>query len=460
MQEVIRAAEPAIACVLVSRSDGYRQFNAMPAADNPGRLGSFDGRLFANPHRALDPVRDDLIRRLDLSDPDHVPESYGSGVVIDDRAGLVLTNYHVVREATKVFVRLPGGKGSYADIHAGDPHSDLAVLKLLRPPAGLKALRPGRGEDARKGQIVLSLANPYAAGFRDGSPSASWGIVSNLRRRAGDRQPVVVEQYKPLHHYNTLIQTDARINLGSSGGALLNLKGELIGLTSALAALTGTDTPGGFAVPMTPGMRRIIGRLQEGKEVEYGFLGISFDQAAEAGGGVRIKSVTANSPAANAGLAQNTYIVKIDDTVIRDWQDLLLAISSSLAGSRIRIGVAVAPAGPVREEHVAELVKYHLPQKFIASSRPPAIGGIRVDYTSTLIRSGADMRGILDGVAVREVVPGSPAQRANIQVDRVITRVNGRLVANPAQYYKEAAEARGVLELTFSNDEKVKLNLR
>ena len=106
---------------------------------------------------------------------------------------------------------------------------------LLDPPAGLAAVKRGDGANLRKGQFVLCLANPYAAGFRDGSPSASWGIISNLHRRAsGVTGEIERPGVKPtLHHYGTLIQTDVRLALGCSGGALLNLDGELIGLTSA-----------------------------------------------------------------------------------------------------------------------------------------------------------------------------------------------------------------------------------
>src|SRR4029077_15656670 len=102
---------------------------------------------------------------LDLSHPDHQPEAYGSGVVLDD-SGLILTNAHVIRGATKIYVRLPGNRGSYADIHASDPRSDLAVLKLIDKVADLKPLKFGDGGKLRKGQFVVSVANPFAAGFR------------------------------------------------------------------------------------------------------------------------------------------------------------------------------------------------------------------------------------------------------------------------------------------------------
>src|SRR5208337_1788428 len=110
--------------------------------------------------------------------------AFGSGVVIDE-GGLILTNYHVVQDATKIYVRLPGGKGAYADIHAADARSDLAVLKLLQPNfLPLKPIVLGDADKVEQGQFVLTLANPFAAGFRDGKPSASWGIISNIRRRA------------------------------------------------------------------------------------------------------------------------------------------------------------------------------------------------------------------------------------------------------------------------------------
>src|SRR5262249_56152106 len=112
-------------------------------------------------------------RKYDLSDARTVPEAFGSGVVIDGQEPLILTNYHVVRDATKIYVRLPGGKGSYADIHAADPRSDLAVLQLLNEGLlPLKTIPFGEGDRVKKMDFVVSLANPFALRFPDGSPPA------------------------------------------------------------------------------------------------------------------------------------------------------------------------------------------------------------------------------------------------------------------------------------------------
>src|SRR5438132_4222275 len=186
MTEAIRKAEPAIASIFVSRSEDYRRLlKDSPAADQPGELGGFDPekakKILAAAFKDSGRLEAEL-RKLDLSDSEHVPESYGSGVVISAQ-GLVLTNFHVVQDAAKIYVRLPGGKGSYANIHAGDSRCDLAVLRLLDSSlAPLPFLRPGNGQ-VQKGQLILTLANPFAPGFRDASPRAGWGIISNLRQK-------------------------------------------------------------------------------------------------------------------------------------------------------------------------------------------------------------------------------------------------------------------------------------
>jgi S1-C subfamily serine protease len=445
-QEAIQKAEPAIACVLVSRS--------------------------------TDP------KNQTLDDPNLVPESYGSGIVIDPN-GLVLTCYHVVRDATKVYVRLPGGKGAYAEIHAGDPRSDLAVLavqdKKLLP---LKALKLGDGGGVRKGSLVLGLANPYAAGFRDGSPSASWGIISNIRRRVPARLESDA-QYKPLAQLGTLLQTDVRLNLGCSGGALIDLKGELIGITSALAAVTGVDTPGGFALPMDDGIKRVIEVLKRGEEVEYGFLGVVFARTTEGArriDGAVVSRVIPGSPAADpkhglkgdpAGQKGDT-IVAINGIKVQDSDDVFLILGTLLAGSTARVEVVQAPGGK-SEVIPFTLAKAYVPGTIVASKKPEAVGGLRVDYASVLyLRPGGDQvfsQRIPKGVMVREVLTGTAADSARLQEGKVIRAVGTpgapgppHEVTTPEEFYREIRNAGRTVELVVVNtdgrEETVKLDLK
>lgn len=463
IEQLIAKAEPAVACILVSRSEAYRRYEPPPPQqDTPGRLGRFEMPFAGN-----DPNDDRTraLRALDLSRPDTIPESYGSGIVIDP-AGLILTCAHVVRNAAKVYVRLPGGKGSWADIHAADPRSDLAVLRLLDVPNGLTAIKFGDGGKLRKGQIVVGLANPFAAGFRDGSASASWGIVGNLRRRAPGPLSEVDRAKQSFHHYGTLIQTDVRLNLGCSGGALLNLDGELVGITSALAALTGVEAPGGFAVPVDDKLRRIIDVLARGAEVEYGFLGVTLNPQARPGQGVQLNTVSPNGPANRAGIVGGDWVLKINGVPIRENDDLFLQIGSHLAGTEVTIELGRGPDGPPKNVVRARLAKYHVPGTPLASKRPAPRGGLRVDYTSILAqRDLFQQRAIPQGVVIREVAPNSPAgKQPLLQLDRVITRVNGVQLNVPADFYREMDRAGGRAELTVVNpegaEERVTLDAR
>jgi S1-C subfamily serine protease len=455
VRQSIERAEPSIACILVTRSEKARAFGP-GQPDVPGVLGRFEVGMARRGLAESDPEYR-AIGSLDLSNPDNVPEAFGSGVVLDDKEGLILTQAHVVRKATKIYVRLPGHRGSWADIHAADPRSDLAVLRLLDPVPNLKALKLGDGSTLRKGDFVLSLSNPFAAGYRDGSPSASWGIVSNLRRRPTQMFSDVERSERsrlPLYRFGMLIQTDTRLNLGCSGGSLLNLRGELVGLTTALAGISGGETPGGFAVPLDRGLHRIIDVLRRGEEVEYGFLGVYLDSSGDREGAekyVHLGNVLSGGPAMAGGLKRGDYILEINGTPVHNNDELFLAIGMHLAGNTVRVKAAASPTGPSKICEV-KLAKYAVAGPVIASKRPPARGGLRVDWTSTLPLRWRDAS-IPEGVVIREVQPGSPAERARLQPDMIITRVNNRPVTMPADFYREMGNSKGPVELTLLTPE-------
>jgi S1-C subfamily serine protease len=451
LHKVITQVEPSVACILVSRSDAYHSLGLSPEKDAPGRLGDLDIELLKNKPG----IQKDFklwLRKLDLADPGHVPQAFGSGVVID-ADGLILTNYHVVQDATKLYVRLPSGKGSYADIHAADPRSDLAVLRLLNSRVlPLPPVRLGDADRVERGHFVLSIANVFAAGFRDGQPSASWGILSNVRRRAA-APPREEDQTKPLHYYGTLLQSDARLHLGCSGGALVNLQGEMIGLTTALAAIQGGETPGGYAVPINHGLRRIIEVLKRGEEVEYGFLGVAVEERVPDGGtGVVLTHVTTGSPAASEGkLRIRDVIVAINGMPLQQSDDLFVELGTQLAGSKVSLQYRRG-----KDLHTADvtLAKLYVPGRHIASSlgKRPYLRGLRVDYTSLLAQKNPPrLNAIPPGVLVSEVKSNSAAERAFFKAGDIITHVNGSAVNTPLAFYEAARAGSEPLVLTLYN---------
>jgi serine protease Do len=431
VHQVIDAAEPSIACLLVSRSEKYADLGQ--AGTSSWKLGSFNP---VQSFRFMDGAQRELHRRLDLANPDTVPEAYGSGVVIDE-SGLILTTYHVLGEKVKkVYVRLSGNRGSYADIVAADERADLAVLKMIAPPPALKAVKFGDGGKARKGDWIIALANPFSAGFKDGSPSASWGILSNVRRRAPRTDET--DRSRPLAQHGSLLQTDARLALGSSGGALFNLNGEMIGVTTALAAVTGGEAAGGYAIPLDDNVRRMIDVLKRGEEVEYGFLGVTVDpDERTAGRGVRVRDVAPGLPASRAGLAQGDIIAAINGNPIREQDDLFFHISAALAGTEAKIDIV--RDGRLRTVEV-RLAKAGHNKRVVASNPPKPVFGLLVDYAST----GSVDPNTPDGVLVkdRELEPGSPAEKKLKEwatgARLIVTAVNGKPVTTPAEFYREA----------------------
>jgi serine protease Do len=452
MAETARKAEPAIASIFVSRSEDYRRLlNDSPPEDQPGSLGGFDRdktRKTLSESIKDTPRLSRELTKLDLSDPEHVPESYGSGVVISAQ-GLVLTNFHVVRDATKIYVRLPGGKGSYANIHAGDARCDLAVLRLLNRPEGpLPFLRHGKTQ-VRKAQLILTLTNPFAPGFRDAKPRASWGMVSDLRQKNPKRPASEQDAKTSLYNYATLIQIDRNLPLGCSGGALFNLGGQWVGLITSLAGVSG-EGGGAYAIPLDARIAGIVHALEKGEEVEYGFLGIMFQRQdfrapnRLRSGGVSFLDVIPGSPAMKAGLARTDLILEVDGTPVNENEDLMLAISCAQAGATVHL--KILRSGQIETLPVT-VAKYYNAEPFIASVKHPFVRGIRAESTSVIAQRGFQ-QDIPPGVLVREVKKGSPAEAARLQ-DANILKVDGEEIQTPAEFYQKMRKA-GPVELTLS----------
>jgi serine protease Do len=448
VEKAAAAAEPSVGTVLVSRSKHYEQFDP-PAGDDPspGALGRFDAAA-ALAKAGDDKARRKLIESLDLSRADSIPEGYGSGIVLDE-SGLVLTAASTVRNARKVYVRFGDRGGSWADIHASDYRSDLAVLRLLDKVAGLKAIPMGDGAKVKKGQFLLLAAGKPAPGFRDTGPSVTWGLVANLRRPLPGTLARQLRNSYLLHQYPLLWQIDTR-QAPVSGAAVLNLDGELVGLVTARAAVEGGDSPGVFALPLDSGLQRIVEVLRRGEEVEYGFLGVSLSERDKAPDGVVLASIEKGSPAKRAGLRDFDILLSVDGVPVRHNDDVFLLVGMRLAGSTVKVEVKTPDEMP--RTCTVTLAKYYVDGPTIASKRPALRRGLRVDYSSVLKgRTSVPpwLTGVPEGVLIREVQPKSPADRAQLQVDKIITKVNGTKVLTPAEFYREMDRAAGKVELSL-----------
>ena len=200
----------------------------------------------------------------------------GTGIVIRED-GVILTNEHVVlnSEPAEIVVTLADGETYRAREVMSDPRRDLAIIRI--DAKGLKPARLGDLSTVRQGHFAIVMGNPLgSASDGKGKPAMSFGIVSAL-----DRQ--ITQQLDPMarKNYGNLIQTDAKVNPGNSGGPLLNIKGEVIGVTTAIATRSGASQGVGYAIPISARTKEVIAELIRGEEVEYGFLGVRSHSATE-----------------------------------------------------------------------------------------------------------------------------------------------------------------------------------
>ena len=389
--------------------------------------------------------------------PDVVPDDFGSGVVIDAK-GLILTRYHVLG---KIDEKIDNQNTYYvwlqrkpyrAKVKAADPWLDLAVLAI--DASDLVPLPLGDAEVLKKGQIVIALGNPYATA-RDGQPTASYGIVANLLRPAPRPRDATdpAEGRETLHHYGNLIQTDCKLELGCSGGALVNLKGEMVGLTTSLAALSGYEKAGGFATPVDDAFQRAIESLKAGRMPEYGFLGVepailTAEERRNGRHGARISGVAPGTPAASAriqGGVNGDVITHVNGETVADEIDLMRLLGSRAPGDVVTL-ILQRGGNEVRPGRTVS-TKVKLSKKRIAASRPgyaevvdPPWRGMKVDYATAAPAFREVMHSLdMDGsVAVIDVVRDSVAWKAGMRPGEFVSHVGEIRVTTPAEFYAAA----------------------
>jgi serine protease Do len=427
--------------------------------------------------------------------PAFVGNDFGAGVILSED-GLILTNRHLVKGGpvlgrdefpsdSLVVVRFPDRSTSYAKIVAADPRSDLAVIRVMQVPSPLVPLKPYAGSPLRKGQLVVGLGNPYAIGREDGSASAALGMIANTARRQSPPAEPVFEPHqsaKTLHELGWLLAIDMRLNLGTSGGALVNLKGELVGLTTTLAALDGQEKSTGFALPIDGATQRIVDDLMRGLEVEYGFLGISLADEVitlnwqylaqlRLSGAAQVSDVRNNTPAAKSGLRVNDLIVAVNGSPVTSGNDLTRQIGLLPPGATAELMIcrpadaAQADPPPPTMNLKVDLGKWPVidDEGIIATKRRyEPWRGLVVDFATARdkfqMRRHFNQIEVQQGVMILEVEKDSPASRTEppLLPGDCITHVAGKPVQTPRQFDTICREIKGGdVSLTLSTGKKV-----
>jgi serine protease Do len=349
-----------------------------------------------------------------------VRQGAGSGFIIDSR-GYILTNNHVVEGAVSIRVKLDDGRSFDGQVLGTDPLTDIAVVKLKNPPPNLAVLKFGDSDAMRVGDWVVAIGNPFGL-----ASSVSVGILSAKARNIG------------AGIYDDFLQTDAAINPGNSGGPLFNLKGEVIGVNTAIVA-GGSGI--GFAVPSNLA-KALVPQLEKTGSVTRGYIGIGLQKltpqlakalATPSAQGALVTSVQPDKPGARAGLKQDDVITQVDGQAVTSDDQLRRTVALRAPGSSVNL--TVYRGGKPRDAKVTlaarpgeEEVSRRMPTEDEShdESNKEQFGLSLATPTAELTRA----KGLPRGAFITEVQPGSPADKAGLEPNLVVTEANNQLVSS------------------------------
>ncbi len=368
--------------------------------------------------------------------PDQEPQErrsqgLGSGVIVTPD-GYLLTNHHVVEGARDIDIRLDDGRDLKAKVVGTDPKTDIAVLKV--EAKDLPVVRLGNSEGVQVGDIVLAVGSPLGLRLK-----VTMGIVG-----ATGRGNLGIERYEDF------IQTDAAINPGNSGGALINTRGELIGINTAILSRSGGNQGIGFAVPVNM-VHRVMTQILEHGKVVRGYLGVGIQDmtpelakqfgAGDARGAL-VRSVEPGSPADKAGLRQGDLVLAVDGHPVDDARELGLNVAAKDPGASVDLTV-------LRNEKKVQvpLTLGEFPdEEPVAESRddsgaPSALQGLSVGNLTPSIAEQLGLKPGAKGVIVSGVTSGSAADEAGLQRGDVIEEVARKPVASVAEFQAAVRQA-------------------
>lgn len=349
--------------------------------------------------------------------PDSQSRSFtgqGSGVIIDADKGYIVTNNHVIDNADTITVVLNDGHEFKAKLIGKDPQSDIALLKV-EDAKKLTAIKLADSDKMRVGDFVVAIGNPFGIG-----QTVTSGIISALARSGLN-----------MNGFENFIQTDASINRGNSGGALVNLNGELVGINTAIIAPSGGNVGIGFAIPSNM-VKNLTSQLIEYGEVKRGVLGIkgneltsdiakAFDLDVQKG--AFVSEVIDDSAAKDAGIKSGDVIISMDGKPVDSFAELRAKIATTGAGRTVKLGLI----RDGKEMTVDVTLKNSDESSTEAKSLHPALEG------ATL--SNGDIKG-KKGVLIESIAKNSPASRLSLQEGDLITGVNKERINNIADLRK------------------------
>jgi Do/DeqQ family serine protease len=371
------------------------------------------------------PLMDDPFFRRFFDEPhDRKFQSAGSGVVVDAKNGYIITNHHVVENASEITITLLDNRSFSAKVIGSDEGADIAVLQAKQP--NLVAMAMGDSAKLEVGDYVVAIGNPFGL-----SHTVTAGIVSALGRTGINPDG-----------YEDFIQTDASINPGNSGGALVNLRGELIGINSAILSGSGGNIGIGFAIPVNL-VKSVMDQLIQYGQVKRGVLGVNLypvtsDIAKEFGvaesTGALVAGVAPGSAAEHAGIKTGDIITSINGVAKKDPGELRYAIGLLHVGDKIEIGLLRDGKARTVTASVAE--------------RADVETANAVDINKGL--DGADLTDAPEGggVLVKALQDGSPAAQSGLRPNDLIVGV-GRTPVTNTKTFREAAKGASVLILNI-----------
>jgi serine protease Do len=373
--------------------------------------------------------------------------SLGSGFVIDSD-GSILTNNHVVENASKIVVKLSDDQEYEAKIVGRDQKTDIAVIKI-NAKGNLLAANLGDSDKLEVGEWVMAIGNPFGL-----DSTVTSGIVSAKGRHIGQGP------------YDNFIQTDASINPGNSGGPLLNLRGEVIGINTAIFSRTGGNIGIGFAIPINL-VKEVLPQLRGKGKVTRGYLGVLIQKVTpeiaeslgmEKGYGALVANVSKDGPADKAGVKVGDVITEFDGKEVKDSGDLPIIVARTPVDKKVRMKVLRDKKEMMLNVAVGELKD----EEVVATAPEKGELGLTVQRLTPQIAESLGLEKS-EGVVVTAVEPSSAADEAGIRRGDIILEVDRKAVRNVDEYKKAIAGARkgrGVLFLVRRGESTLFLALK